>query len=104
MKTYHAYHLESVNAESKLKEVERMEEKQLGKSMEQAAGQLGTETKAQRRSSLRKIEKMKEKRQERYLENQLKCTKARNEYLLNLSMANAALSGYFIHDVSTLID
>ncbi|XP_078062887.1 SLIT-ROBO Rho GTPase-activating protein 3-like, partial [Mustelus asterias] len=104
MKTYHTYHLESATAESKLKEVEKMQEKQIGKSSEPGGTQPGLDNKVQRRGSLRKIEKMKEKRQERYLENQLKCTKARNEYLLNLSVANAALSSYFIHDVSTLID
>ncbi|XP_067881751.1 SLIT-ROBO Rho GTPase-activating protein 3-like isoform X2 [Heterodontus francisci] len=104
LKTYRMYHLESVSAENKLKEVERLEEKQMGKSTEQGGSQPGLDNKATRRGSLRKIEKMKEKRQERYLENELKCTKARNEYLLNLSMANAALSSYFIHDVSLLID
>uniref|UniRef100_UPI00398F2845 SLIT-ROBO Rho GTPase-activating protein 3-like n=1 Tax=Pristiophorus japonicus TaxID=55135 RepID=UPI00398F2845 len=104
MKTYHSYHMESVAAETKLKEVERLEEKQRGKSAEQGAGQSSGDNKAQRRSSLRKIEKMKEKRLERYLENQQKCTKARNDYLLNLSVANATVSTYFIHNVSQLID
>ncbi|XP_041037403.1 SLIT-ROBO Rho GTPase-activating protein 3-like isoform X2 [Carcharodon carcharias] len=104
VKTYHMYHLESSIAESKLKEVEKLAEKQMGKSTEQGGGQPGSDNRLQRRSSLRKIEKMKEKRQERYLENQLKCTKARNEYLLNLSVANAAVSSYFIHDVSMLMD
>ncbi|XP_072345083.1 SLIT-ROBO Rho GTPase-activating protein 1-like [Scyliorhinus torazame] len=56
MKNYHMYHLESTNAESKLKEVEKLEEKQMGKPSEQG-GQLGLDSKIQRRSSLRKIEK-----------------------------------------------
>ncbi|XP_012587544.1 PREDICTED: SLIT-ROBO Rho GTPase-activating protein 3, partial [Condylura cristata] len=43
-------------------------------------------------------------RQAKYSENKLKCTKARNDYLLNLAAANAAISKYYIHDVSDLID
>lgn len=34
----------------------------------------------------------------------MKCTKARNDYLLNLAATNAAISKYYIHDVSDLID
>lgn len=37
-------------------------------------------------------------------ETQLKCTKARNDYLLNLAAANAAMDKYYLQDVSTLID
>ncbi|CAH7175597.1 Srgap3 [Phodopus roborovskii] len=44
------------------------------------------------------------KRQAKYSENKLKCTKARNDYLLNLAATNAAISKYYIHDVSDLID
>lgn len=40
----------------------------------------------------------------RVQETQLKCTKARNDYLLNLSAANAAMNKYYLQDVSTLID
>lgn len=43
-------------------------------------------------------------RQAKYSENKLKCTKARNDYLLNLAATNAAISKYYIHDVSDLID
>lgn len=43
-------------------------------------------------------------RQAKYSENKLKCTKARNDYLLNLAATNAAVSKYYIHDVSDLID
>ncbi|XP_055984961.1 SLIT-ROBO Rho GTPase-activating protein 3 isoform X1 [Sorex fumeus] len=103
MKTYHMYHTESISAESKLKEAEKQEEKQF------RAGDLGMsllrhEERPQRRSSVRKIEKMKEKRQAKYSENKLKCTKARNDYLLNLAATNAAVSKYYIRDVSDLID
>lgn len=31
MKTYHMYHSESINAESKLKDAEKQEEKQIGR-------------------------------------------------------------------------
>jgi len=40
----------------------------------------------------------------RVQENQLKCTKARNDYLLNLAAANAAMNKYYLQDISTLID
>ncbi|XP_040850819.1 SLIT-ROBO Rho GTPase-activating protein 3 isoform X2 [Ochotona curzoniae] len=104
MKTYHMYHAESISAESKLKEAEKQEEKQFNKSGELSMNLLRHEDRPQRRSSVKKIEKMKEKRQAKYSENKLKCTKARNDYLLNLAAANAAISKYYIHDVSDLID
>uniref|UniRef100_A0A8B9TP79 SLIT-ROBO Rho GTPase activating protein 3 n=1 Tax=Anas platyrhynchos TaxID=8839 RepID=A0A8B9TP79_ANAPL len=94
MKTYHMYHAESISAESKLKEAEKQEEKQFNKSGDISVNLL----------SVKKIEKMKEKRQAKYSENKLKCTKARNDYLLNLAATNAAVSKYYIHDVSDLID
>lgn len=104
MKTYHMYHAESISAESKLKEAEKQEEKQFNKSGELSMNLLRHEDRPQRRSSVKKIEKMKEKRQAKYSENKLKCTKARNDYLLNLAATNAAISKYYIHDVSDLID
>ncbi|XP_075854610.1 SLIT-ROBO Rho GTPase-activating protein 3 isoform X2 [Microcebus murinus] len=104
MKTYHMYHAESLSAESKLKEAERQEEKQFSKAGELGANLLRLEERPQRRSSVKKIEKMKEKRQAKYSENKLKCTKARNDYLLNLAATNAAISKYYIHDASDLID
>uniref|UniRef100_A0A8D1YTW0 SLIT-ROBO Rho GTPase activating protein 3 n=1 Tax=Sus scrofa TaxID=9823 RepID=A0A8D1YTW0_PIG len=104
MKTYHMYHAESISAESKLKEAEKQEEKQFNKSGDLSMNLLRHEDRPQRRSSVKKIEKMKEKRQAKYSENKLKCTKARNDYLLNLAATNAAISRYYIHDVSDLID
>ncbi|XP_035380572.1 SLIT-ROBO Rho GTPase-activating protein 3 isoform X2 [Electrophorus electricus] len=104
MKTYHMYHTESISAESKLKDAEKQEEKQFGKSGELNVNLLRHEERAQRRSSVRKIEKMKEKRQAKYSENKLKCTKARNDYLLNLAATNAVVAKYYIHDVSDMID
>ncbi|CAJ0941464.1 unnamed protein product, partial [Ranitomeya imitator] len=104
MKTYHMYHVESINAESKLKDAEKQEEKQFSKSAELGPNALRHEDRQQRRSSAKKIEKMKEKRQAKYSENKLKCTKARNEYLLNLAATNGSIGKYYIHDVSDLID
>ncbi|XP_070611724.1 SLIT-ROBO Rho GTPase-activating protein 1 isoform X1 [Erythrolamprus reginae] len=103
MKTYHMYHTESISAESKLKEAEKQEEKQIGRSGDPVF-QIRLEERHQRRSSVKKIEKMKEKRQAKYSENKLKSIKARNEYLLTLEATNASVFKYYIHDLSDLID
>uniref|UniRef100_A0A672ICE1 SLIT-ROBO Rho GTPase-activating protein 1 n=1 Tax=Salarias fasciatus TaxID=181472 RepID=A0A672ICE1_SALFA len=106
MKTYHMYHTESLSAESKLKEAEKQEEKHIGKANDISSSLLryGHDERPQRRSSVKKMEKMKEKRQAKYSENKLKCTKARNDYLLNLAATNALVAKYYIHDVSDMID
>uniref|UniRef100_A0A3Q2YAS4 SLIT-ROBO Rho GTPase activating protein 3 n=1 Tax=Hippocampus comes TaxID=109280 RepID=A0A3Q2YAS4_HIPCM len=106
MKTYHMYHTESISAEGKLKEAEKQEEKHIGKGNDISAALLryGHDERPQRRSSVKKMEKMKEKRQAKYFENKLKCTKARNDYLLNLAATNALVAKYYIHDVSDMID
>ncbi|KAF3689943.1 SLIT-ROBO Rho GTPase-activating protein 3 [Channa argus] len=106
MKTYHMYHTESLSAESKLKEAEKQEEKHIGKANDVSASLLryGHDERPQRRSSVKKMEKMKEKRQAKYFENKLKSTKARNDYLLNLAATNALVAKYYIHDVSDMID
>ncbi|KAJ3602658.1 hypothetical protein NHX12_030407 [Muraenolepis orangiensis] len=104
MKTYHMYHTESISAESKLKDAEKQEEKQFSKSGDLNVNLLRHEDRPPRRSAVRKIEKMKEKRQAKYSENKLKCTKARNDYLLNLAATNAVVAKYYIHDVSDMID
>ncbi|NWY76973.1 SRGP2 protein, partial [Erithacus rubecula] len=125
MKTYHMYNADSISAQSKLKEAEKQEEKQIGKSVRQEEKQIGKsvrqedkqtprspdsagsvrfEEKHVRRSSVKKIEKMKEKRQAKYTENRLKAIKARNEYLLALEATNASVFKYYIHDLSDLID
>ncbi|XP_072305601.1 SLIT-ROBO Rho GTPase-activating protein 3 isoform X2 [Eucyclogobius newberryi] len=100
LKTYNLYHTDCMIAEGKLKEAERLEERQTGKSAELGIGLSG----GQRRSSVKKIERLMEKRHGRVQETQLKCTKARNDYLLNLAAANAAMNKYYLQDVSTLID
>uniref|UniRef100_A0A671TXG4 SLIT-ROBO Rho GTPase-activating protein 1 n=1 Tax=Sparus aurata TaxID=8175 RepID=A0A671TXG4_SPAAU len=106
MKTYHMYHTESISAESKLKDAEKQEEKHIGKANDIGSSLLryGHDERPQRRSSVKKMEKMKEKRQAKYSENKLKCTKARNDYLLNLAATNALVAKYYIHDVSDMID
>ncbi|XP_060034729.1 SLIT-ROBO Rho GTPase-activating protein 2 isoform X2 [Erinaceus europaeus] len=114
MKTYHMYNADSISAQSKLKEAEKQEEKQIGKSVKQEDRQtprspdstaiVRIEEKHVRRSSVKKIEKMKEKRQAKYTENKLKAIKARNEYLLALEATNASVFKYYIHDLSDLID
>ncbi|XP_039198144.1 SLIT-ROBO Rho GTPase-activating protein 1 isoform X3 [Crotalus tigris] len=103
MKTYHMYHTESISAESKLKEAEKQEEKQIGRCGDPVF-HIRLEERHQRRSSVKKIEKMKEKRQAKYSENKLKSIKARNEYLLTLEATNASVFKYYIHDLSDLID
>ncbi|TKS77047.1 SLIT-ROBO Rho GTPase-activating protein 3 [Collichthys lucidus] len=100
LKTYNQYHMDCLIAEGKLKEAERLEERHTGKSSELGLGQSG----GQRRSSVKKMERLMEKRHGRVQETQLKCTKARNDYLLNLAAANAAMNKYYLQDVSTLID
>ncbi|XP_043572256.1 SLIT-ROBO Rho GTPase-activating protein 2 isoform X1 [Chiloscyllium plagiosum] len=114
MKTYHMYNADCISAEGKLKEAEKQEEKQIGRSVKQDDRMLGRspdpaanirfEEKHQRRSSVRKIEKMKEKRQAKYTENKLKAIKARNEYILALEATNSSVFKYYIHDLSDLLD
>lgn len=114
MKTYHMYNMDSINAESKLKEAEKQEEKQMSRSVRHEERQtprspdsltnIKIEEKHVRRSSVKKIEKMKEKRQAKYTENKLKAIKARNEYLLALEATNSCVFKYYIHDLSDLID
>ncbi|XP_046725459.1 SLIT-ROBO Rho GTPase-activating protein 3 isoform X3 [Silurus meridionalis] len=100
LKTYHQYHSECLSAEGKLKDAARLEEKQTGKGSELGIGQSG----GQRRSSVKKMERLMEKRQGKVQETQLKCTKARNDYLLNLAAANAAMNKYYLEDICTMID
>ncbi|KAA8591096.1 hypothetical protein FQN60_002039 [Etheostoma spectabile] len=84
-RTYYQYQSDYVCAEGKLKEAEKQEEKQ-------------------KQSNAKKLEKLIEKRQGKVKEIYLKCNKARNEYLLNLAIANASTNKYYLQDISTLID
>lgn len=111
-RTYYQYHSDYVCAEGKLKEAEKQEEKQ-------------------KQSAAKKLERLIEKvnentfvhnyvcvclfhmllivvyvsqRQRKVQETFLKCSKARNEYLLNLDAANASMKKYYLQDISALID
>ncbi|KAF7660118.1 hypothetical protein LDENG_00287830 [Lucifuga dentata] len=84
-RTYFQYHSEYVCAEGKLKEAEKLEEKQ-------------------KQSAAKKLERLIEKRQGKVQEIHLKCSKARNDYLLNLAAANASMNKYYLQDISALID
>uniref|UniRef100_A0A8C5QSQ7 Rho GTPase activating protein 4 n=1 Tax=Leptobrachium leishanense TaxID=445787 RepID=A0A8C5QSQ7_9ANUR len=103
MKTYQLYHNDCLNAEHKLKEAEKQEEKRTGRVSEQTASSPVAD-RGQRRSSLKKTERLVEKRLKKYLENSQKSTKARNEYLINLNTVNANISNYYLNDISDLID
>uniref|UniRef100_A0A3Q3W4N9 F-BAR domain-containing protein n=1 Tax=Mola mola TaxID=94237 RepID=A0A3Q3W4N9_MOLML len=84
-RTYYQYHSDYVYAEGKLKEAEKQEEKQ-------------------KQSAAKKLERLIEKRQGKVQDIYLKCSKARNEYILNLAAANATMKKYYFQDISTLID
>lgn len=103
MKTYQLYHNDCLNSEHKLREAEKQDEKRTGKVSEQTASSPVAE-RGPRRSSLKKSERLVEKRLKKYLENSQKSTKARNEYLINLNTVNSNLNNYYINDVSDLID
>ncbi|XP_069799586.1 rho GTPase-activating protein 4 isoform X2 [Dendropsophus ebraccatus] len=103
MKTYQLYHNDCLNSEHKLREAEKQDEKRTGKVSEQTASSPVAE-RGPRRSSLKKSERLVEKRLKKYLENSQKCTKARNEYLINLNTVNSNLNNYYINDISDLID
>ncbi|XP_049728101.1 rho GTPase-activating protein 4 isoform X2 [Elephas maximus indicus] len=103
-KTYQVYRTESVNAETKLREAERQEEKRAGRSAAAATTISASEAGPSRKSSIKKGGRLVEKRQAKFLEHKLKCTKARNEYLLSLASVNAAISNYYVQDVLDLMD
>ncbi|KAK2851359.1 hypothetical protein Q5P01_007635 [Channa striata] len=84
-RTYYQYHSDYMCAEGKLKEAEKQEEKQ-------------------KQSAAKKLERLIEKRQCKVNEIYLKCSKARNDYLLNLAAANVSMNKYYLQDISTLID
>ncbi|KAJ8359419.1 hypothetical protein SKAU_G00159440 [Synaphobranchus kaupii] len=101
LKTYHQYHTDYLSAEGKLKEATRLEERKTGKTIDLG---LISQSAGQRRSSVKKMDRLMEKRQGKVQEMQLKCTKARNDYLLSLAAANASMNKYYLQDICTLID
>ncbi|XP_041347523.1 SLIT-ROBO Rho GTPase-activating protein 1-like isoform X3 [Gigantopelta aegis] len=95
MKTYHAYQSESKQAETKLRSVEG----QKLKVEQQLSGKNLTSSR-----KLKRLEREAEKRQAKYSGNKLKALKARNDYLLCIEAANAAITKYFSDDTSDLMD
>ncbi|XP_061683922.1 rho GTPase-activating protein 4-like isoform X2 [Syngnathoides biaculeatus] len=83
-RTYSHYHADYLCADGKLKEAEKQEEKQ--------------------KQNAKKLERLIEKRQGKVQDIYLKCSKARNDYLLNLAAANASMKKYYLQDISTLMD
>ncbi|XP_061759429.1 rho GTPase-activating protein 4-like isoform X3 [Nerophis ophidion] len=83
-RTYYQYHADYVCAEGKLKDAEKQEEKQ--------------------KQNAKKLERLIEKRQGKVQDIYLKCSKARNDYLLNIAAANTSMNKYYLQDLSTLID
>lgn len=95
MKTYHQYQTDSKQAEEALRKVQS----QKSKVEQQLSGKsLSTSRK------FKKIEKQEDEKQEKYSVNKLKALHARNEYLLNIEVANAAINKYFADDVFDLMD
>ncbi|VIO86567.1 Uncharacterized protein BM_BM3323 [Brugia malayi] len=94
MRTYQLCFLECSSLESKFRQVEENK----AKYEENNPTKLGITRKH------RCLAKLYNKRLEKYNAIKLKCLKARNEYLLCVQAANAALHKYFADDLSDLID
>ncbi|BFZ10566.1 hypothetical protein BsWGS_13608 [Bradybaena similaris] len=94
MKTYHLYQNESKQAEMKLRNVESQKQK----VEQQLSGKNTTSRK------LKGLERQAEKKQQKYADNKVKALKARNDYLLSIDAANAAINKYFSDDISDLMD
>lgn len=93
MKTYQLCQAEAATAEGKF----RLAAQQRGDFAAKNPGKSGG-----RKAKL--LDKEAEKRQVKYAELRLKGLKARNEYLLCVDAANAALHQYFASDLSDLMD
>ncbi|XP_076824157.1 SLIT-ROBO Rho GTPase-activating protein 1-like isoform X1 [Clavelina lepadiformis] len=87
-------------AEGKLRQVEKQFDKRTDKSSESPK----VDTKIRRSTSFKKMEKLKDKRAEKYMESKLKFIKAENEYLLQQDATNAALKKYYVEDIGMLLN
>lgn len=109
-RTYYQYHSDYVSAEVKLKEAEK--QKSTGKKLERLLEKVRPKPLL---GSLRSclfvffwdfslffVDVL--QRQSKFKDIYLKCSKARNDYLLNLAAANASMNKYYLQDISTLID
>ncbi|CAG7729345.1 unnamed protein product [Allacma fusca] len=94
-KTFHAYHAECKQAEAKLKVVEGQKAK-----LELAI----PKEKIERSKKIRLVDKEIQKRKSKYTDARIKALKAKNEYILCMDAANAAVQKYFVDDLSDLID
>uniref|UniRef100_A0A0N5AD48 Rho-GAP domain-containing protein n=1 Tax=Syphacia muris TaxID=451379 RepID=A0A0N5AD48_9BILA len=94
MKTYQLCYAQCAGVEAKYKQAEANKIKY----EEENPSKLGSTRKH------RVLVKMLDKRFEKYKIVKVKCLKARNEYLLCVGAANAALHKYFADDLSDLID
>ncbi|CAG0925939.1 unnamed protein product, partial [Notodromas monacha] len=95
MKTYHTYWGEFRTAESKL---------MLAESQKRKLELSIPPEKLTKRKKFRVIEKDIEKRKNKYNDARTKALKARNDYLLCMDAANAALHKYFVDDLSDIMD
>ncbi|KAK4307148.1 hypothetical protein Pmani_021070, partial [Petrolisthes manimaculis] len=95
MRTYHNYQTEFKNAETKLRNFEAQRSK-----LEQHI----PKEKLEKSKKFRVIEKEIQKRNSKFMDAKLKALKARNEYILSMDSANAAIHKYFVEDLSDIID
>ncbi|CAL4060574.1 unnamed protein product, partial [Meganyctiphanes norvegica] len=95
MRTYHTYQTEFKNAETKLRNFEAQRTK-----LEQAI----PKEKLEKSKKFRVIEKEIQKRTSKYQDAKMKALKARNEYILSMDSANAAIHKYFVEDLSDIVD
>ncbi|XP_064778293.1 rho GTPase-activating protein 4-like isoform X2 [Oncorhynchus masou masou] len=117
-RTYSQYHSEYESAEGKLKEAEKQKQG-ASKKIEKVNSSSLKNTPRIPFSSLNEFKygdvymcllyvsyliPMCLQRQCKVQEIQLKCTKARNDYLLNLAAANASMNKYYLQDLSSLMD
>lgn len=95
MKTYHAYRALEQQAKVKLEYVADQKSR-----LEQSI----PKEKLEKSKRFRVVEKELSKRAAKHHEVRLQCLKARNEYLLCMESANAAVHKYFVEDLSDLVD
>ncbi|MCL4124875.1 UNVERIFIED_CONTAM: hypothetical protein GTU68_002909, partial [Idotea baltica] len=95
MRTYHMYQAEFKSAEGKLQNLEAQKTK---------LEQNNPKEKLEKRKKFKVIEKEIEKRKSKYRDAKLKALKARNEYILSMDSANAAIHKYFVEDLSDIVD
>lgn len=95
MRTYHGYRASEEQARAKLELVEAQKRR-----LEASVGR----EKLERSRRFRVLTKELAKRAAKHRQSRLQGLKARNEYLLALGAANAAVHKYFAEDLSDLID